>query len=312
MANRQSVAQLSRLVDLAVEPGSPRGAQRLADPGARQHAGRQQVGATQREGERPQLGEITVNPAALVPQQQELLAGERLQRLGGLMRLGIALQDRARGLQTLRKTGQQAAVLTGEQEALGEPLAVVLAEILHQGHQEQAPERDRRPHDPGELLVGGMGRAEPIARGAVQLQPGIDRAQHAQLVQPLDPVQGERRIVEQQGQLVAQPRAREAIEDPLGHRRPREAQGLGRDVKAEPQPQAHAAQDARGIVDERPVVQHPQRFRSRSRRPSKRSISSPPVSGPRRIARVLTVKSRRKRSSRSVAARTSGSAAGAR
>ena len=50
----------------------------------------------------------------------------------------------------------------------------------------------------------------------------MEDAQHPQLVQPLEPAQGERRIVEEQRQLLAQAGAGELVEDPLAqrHRRP--------------------------------------------------------------------------------------------
>src|SRR5215217_1887385 len=86
----QSVAQLLRPVDLAVEPGSPRGAESFADSRTGRDAPRQQVGPAQAELQAAQLREVAPDPGAapLVAvrhEQEQLLAAQRLQRLDDLM-----------------------------------------------------------------------------------------------------------------------------------------------------------------------------------------------------------------------------------
>ena len=178
------------------------------------------------------------------------------------MRRRVPSEHRAGLLQPRRETGQEPEILTRQHQTAGEALPPGGLQTGRESHESQPPGLDGRIGDPRQTIpvVRRPRSAEPLPRGVVQRDLGLDRPQHAQLGQPLDAAQGQRRIAQQQGQLVPQARARKLIEGPFRQRHVGQMQGLGRDLEAEPQLQAHGAQDAGGVVDEREAVQHPQRL----------------------------------------------------
>src|SRR5436309_14551154 len=83
-------------------------------------------------------------------------------------------------------------------------------------------------------VEGGAGAAEAVARRVVEREGGMEDGENAELGEALEAAEGEVGVVQEEDQLVSEASAREALERPLGERHAQEAEGLGRDLEAEP------------------------------------------------------------------------------
>ena len=138
----------------------------------------------------------------------------------------------------------------------------------------------------------------------------MDRAVGAELAQAEDPAHGAR-VLEQRVQLVSQSSGREVAHEAHLDAAAREPRRVLLEPEPVPRLVADRAEDPRGVVDERQVVEHPQQACLRGPLgPRTGSKSRPKLAGSSDTAMALIVKSRRKRSSRSPARSTVGSAPG--
>ena len=151
----------------------------------------------------------------------------------------------------------------------------------------------------------GSSVERPRGHGAIERHPAPRSGQSGDPCERLE----RRRLAQQQAQLVAHPRRRDGRQRATGDASAASAAVSGLDREAQPRRVAHEPQQPRRVVEERALVQDPQHAARRDPHSACGAATARPSS---RHAIALTVKSRRSRSSASVAGCTSGSAPGLR
>ncbi len=188
-------------------------------------------------------------------------------------------------------------------------LDLLRVEIAQHDHQPQPPGR-HLALEPQALHAASSAAVMSRSLRSSSARRGCNAVLQAQLLETSQR-ELDARLVEQQHELVAQPRRREVADEVHLAAGPRQGQRVAVHAKAVAVLVAHRPEDARRVFDEAQVVEHHDAPARAGRRGRRSSRAAPPKSrGLSDTAMALIEKSRRARSPRMVACSTLGSAAG--